>query len=183
MLNLRLSEPQHWEALVSPALAGTAEGTCGWEDSEAMETEPTLSLVTPCKVQNSWSSQSGLSQPYLSEEIVRETKKKKSFFLTELYDVLGKRESPKSAVLFPLSNHFPSLPPLLTLKITLPKACCHRSHTKVHETSTDGQYDPHALPLPPGYISEMGICLSKHFSAKGRVLCPRKYFLPYTHSA
>lgn len=53
MLNLRLSEPQHWEALVSPGLAGTAEGTSGWEDSEAMEVEPTLSLVTPCKVQNS----------------------------------------------------------------------------------------------------------------------------------
>lgn len=65
---------QHWEVLVSPGPAEAAKGTCGLEEEETMEMEPSLSVIAPCKVPNSSSSRSGLSQPYLVEETVNKLK-------------------------------------------------------------------------------------------------------------
>lgn len=39
---LGLSGARHWDVLVRVGLVEAAEGTCGWEGSEVMETEPTL---------------------------------------------------------------------------------------------------------------------------------------------
>lgn len=39
---LGLSGARHWDVLVRAGLVEAAEGTCGWEGSEVMETEPTL---------------------------------------------------------------------------------------------------------------------------------------------
>lgn len=53
VLKLGPSEAEHWEVLGTLGLTETAEGTGGLERRESTEMEPTPSLITPCKGQNS----------------------------------------------------------------------------------------------------------------------------------